>query len=895
MTPTSSRTAPSPRPARTARIGRRSSQRRIPTLEPLESRLVLSTVWVQQGPSPTINGQDEGITSVQGANPVSGAIEAVAPSATDTNLIYVATVNGGVWKTTNATAATPTWTPLTDSASLAQAGQSPSLSFNSIAISPLNANVLFAGTGRVSSYGGDGGDQFGIAKSIDGGSTWTVSGPTGLDIRSIVPTTATVGGNQVIVAGTNGGVYRSTDGGATYALDTNGIPAGTVTDLVGDPGVATRLYAAISATGNIYISNDSGASWTLDNGSGYSPLANSRVLLSVHNDATNDDVYAMAINLSNGTLSNVFRSANQGGNWTALGVPAPPIFPGTQGGLHGAILADQTDPNSVWISGDRQNSPFPNVNGANNFSANVFQFTATGGWQNRVMNGANGTSPHADSRGMAYDPLGNIIQVNDGGIFRLNQPTSSARFWSSLNGTGLIPTEAHSAAFDPVSNIYFAGTQDTGTTIQTATGASTWNDVIQGDGGNVQVDADTTAHPGQSIRYIGFTGLPADRVTYNAANGLVSATALNFTITSGPNAGQTINATDPNIQFYNPYVLNRVAPTRMLIGTANIYESMDQGNTVANFGFTGNFIGDGLGNSPLTYGGRNGDGTLNPGSFYVGAGTTLFHRSQDGGSLVILSAYPGGTIRGLVSNPQNVAQIFVLDTNNRVWGSMDEGVTWLNLTASLPTLTDSVRSIEIFSPDATPRNTVLVVGGIGGVYQLRRPGSAGIDWQTVGTGLPKGVLVYDVTYNYTDNVLTIGTLGRGVWSLTNYFRGGGGTGVGGAFGGQGGVITPGGGTDVLDVPQQPPIAAPVQGLTAPINPDLPPPPGSAATGNFGVTVGTPGDGSFAPNTLDTTAVAPPVVIGLPAVAQLTLPGASPTPVAQSINDPTDPFGSSLLD
>ena len=72
--------------------------------------------WVQQGPGPTINGQDEGITTPLGNNPVSGCIQAVAPHPTDPTILYVAGVNGGVWKTTNATAATPTWTPLTDQA-----------------------------------------------------------------------------------------------------------------------------------------------------------------------------------------------------------------------------------------------------------------------------------------------------------------------------------------------------------------------------------------------------------------------------------------------------------------------------------------------------------------------------------------------------------------------------------------------------------------------------------------------------------------------------------------------------------------------------------------------------------------------------------------------------------
>src|SRR5262245_40690462 len=99
---------------------RLAARRQALFVEPLEPRLALSNIWVAQGPGPIINGQDAGITSPQGNNPVAGAIEAVAPLVTTPNytgnadVIYVATVNGGVWKTTNATAATPSWTPLTD-------------------------------------------------------------------------------------------------------------------------------------------------------------------------------------------------------------------------------------------------------------------------------------------------------------------------------------------------------------------------------------------------------------------------------------------------------------------------------------------------------------------------------------------------------------------------------------------------------------------------------------------------------------------------------------------------------------------------------------------------------------------------------------------------------------
>lgn len=37
-------------------------------------------------------------------------------------------------------------------------------------------------------------------------------------------------------------------------------------------------------------------------------------------------------------------------------------------------------------------------------------------------------------------------------------------------------------------------------------------------------------------------------------------------------------------------MLNRVDPSRMLIGTASIYESRDRGNSLANLGFTGKSI-----------------------------------------------------------------------------------------------------------------------------------------------------------------------------------------------------------------------------------------------------------------------------------------------------------------
>jgi len=130
-----------------------------------------------------------------GLNPGSGAVNAIAIDSTNRNVIYAGTVNGGVWKTTNGTAGWPTWTPLTDSAL-------PALSINSLALSPVNPNQVFAGTGSTSAFG-EVGSAFGVVRSDDGGQTWTVLAENTFArhaINSIVPTM--LGGGKIVLAAT---------------------------------------------------------------------------------------------------------------------------------------------------------------------------------------------------------------------------------------------------------------------------------------------------------------------------------------------------------------------------------------------------------------------------------------------------------------------------------------------------------------------------------------------------------------------------------------------------------------------------------------------------------------------------------------------------------------------
>jgi hypothetical protein len=736
--------------------------------------------WVEEGPGPILNGP---LTFVPGNNPVSGAINAIAASRTNPDLLYVGTVNGGIWKTINATADMPSWSPLTDR-------RLSALSINSLEISPLHPRTLFAGTGSTSSFAFDGDPGFGVARSTDGGRTWSVLAQdtfAGRPINSIVPT-ALDGGNVVLAAtwygpgggfhfGGGGGVFRSIDMGDTFVRlsgnGTSGLPDQAVSSLVADRGHSNRFYAAVpaspfGATGSegVYRSDDGGLTWTAVN-TGLTGLDTAvRILLSVHNNSlqrTNAVYAALIANVSPpNTLTGVFRSENHGATWTALGVPSPDVFPGVQWPQHGALAADPADPNVVFIAGDRGGTWRGDASLLPGFP-----------WTSVDFSNAHNTSPHPDSRRMVFDTSGDLLQANDGGIYRLVDPNNrlDQRQWVSVNGD-IRPTEFHSVAYDPFSGIVFGGTQDNGTPVQSASGEFAWFELLGGDGGNVAVDSDQIAHPGTTIRYtssqiFGFF----NRTTWDATNTMVGGfTPVGLLITSGPGTGETLFQFDGvmgNIQFYQPFVLNTIDPSRMLIGTFSIYESLDRGDTLANLGGPGFIIGNGLGASPMAYGGRLA-GRPKPDVFYVGTGGSILHRVALGGPITTLGNYPGTHPLGLVIDPQDYRHVFMLDSDRRVWRSLDEGASWIELTGNLPTLSDSIRVIEFVRPAAQGKPAVLVAGGLSGVFQLRHPQTPGAQWKALSAKLPHG-LVLDLHYDANDDVLVAGFLGRGAWTLSGFF------------------------------------------------------------------------------------------------------------------------------
>jgi hypothetical protein len=95
---------------------------------------------------------------------MSGRVTAIAADPRNTDVLYIGTASGGLWKTANAGT---TFKPIFD--------EQPVASIGALAVDPLRPDVVWAGTGegnpRNSVTGG-----YGIYKSLDGGKTWTLSG-----------------------------------------------------------------------------------------------------------------------------------------------------------------------------------------------------------------------------------------------------------------------------------------------------------------------------------------------------------------------------------------------------------------------------------------------------------------------------------------------------------------------------------------------------------------------------------------------------------------------------------------------------------------------------------------------------------------------------------------------
>ncbi len=208
----------------------------------LHDRAALPSVggaWQAYGKPPLISNRTEYDTTngstAQGLGDLSGRVNGLTTD--DSGITYAAVSNGGIWKSTDR----QHWTSIGDGL--------PTQVVSGLGWTPAGGGNLIVLTGD-RAYGGNTYAGLGVYRSSDGGATWTHSAgiPDGLlGFRVVVDPTDP----SKVYAATGGGLYRSTDAGATFTnvnLPTGeSAPAGTP-DCTGQPQTATDCFLANMVT-----------------------------------------------------------------------------------------------------------------------------------------------------------------------------------------------------------------------------------------------------------------------------------------------------------------------------------------------------------------------------------------------------------------------------------------------------------------------------------------------------------------------------------------------------------------------------------------------------------------------------------------------------------------------
>jgi hypothetical protein len=398
---------------------------------------------------------------------------------------------------------------------------------------------------------------------------------------------------------------------------------------------------------------------------------------------------------------------------------------------------------------------------------------------------------------------GEILEVDDGGIYRLSGPEGSKPSWVSANGEGLQNTEFFALGLNP-NGTYIGAAQDNGVAFRTVetdpTGATKnlWTEQRSADGVVAFVGPDGTnyASTQQFDAFRFTTGQKPHFLLARVVGGLPREEIVVGGLSHEFDPG--LKAFDKRLPFVTPFRVSAGDGNLMLIGSAGgvLYLSKDKGDTVHSLGGLNDTKTEANAVRALGFDGRRHAihgvvttlalGTKqNKGIAYVGTDAGESYRSAD------VTAGDGGFVRTHFSDPANAngapPLAFVIDpdnplrlyvvTSNAVWRTDDAGDKWTPITGNLLGLITPggaagtvLGSVALVKGQAG-QSDVLLVGGLGGVFRLTNPAGPTRDsppptWTGFGQKMPN-VFVTALQYDPGKNVLVAGTLGRGAWEITN--------------------------------------------------------------------------------------------------------------------------------
>jgi hypothetical protein len=725
--------------------------RHMPVIRPRRRQLqagspaTLGGNWTELGPRPETD-------PYYGA--IAGRMTAIAvdigkdPSG---NTVYLGAADGGVWMSTNALSASPTFTPIGDNL--------PSLAVGAVALDDSTTpTTIYVGTGEANGSG-DSYYGLGIYKSTDGGATWIAG--TGVNFfgsaigkllvdpasPNIVLAAVTEGGvfveNNLLNTAPAIGIVRSTDGGATWSQVYSGASA---TDLIYDAGT---YYAAIRGNG-IYASSDQGATWqrrpsvfgsaivTGQNFYRASLAVRGGVLFALVADAGGTPTQPSDCGGST-ACAGLVESQDGGETWSALALPSG-LYGSNHQGDYDQFLAAPAN-SSLLLAG-----------GIDVWKEDLAKL----GWTNLTDAYGTGTV-HADEHAIAVLGPQTWIIANDGGAWSTADAGTS---WTNMNATiGAI--QFYGVTPDPTTaGRLLGGSQDNGTVLDTAA-ALGWPEVFVGDGGHTAINPQN----------------PQQLFTEN----------YNVSVQCSSDGGKTFNpvvdttAIAEPTPFYVPLLLAPSDPATMYLIGQRVWRGPACPSAV-NTGWQA--ISTSLihpSDSPFLDGTNDVLTALaaapsSPGVLYAGAfdgSLSVTTNATVSGALPTWTEAPAGTpptfqgpISAIAVDPTNPSTVYwgmgYVGGQATLYKSADGGKTAVDIAGNLPGTPINAIVVDPGNP-----NDIFVATDVG-VFAAGDGGAQGANerWARVGDNLPAAaVLSLALADSGGTPALIAGTHGRGAWSI----------------------------------------------------------------------------------------------------------------------------------
>lgn len=721
-----------------------------------------------------VNARLQSLTWVErGPTNVGGRTRVLAADIANPGTLIAGSVAGGIWKSTDDGGS---WR-LTLSP-----GQIHTTSCIAQDKRPGMTGTWYVGTGEFrgsttndtrwgSFYRGDG-----IYKSTNNGESWTllpstVSGtPTTTESFDFVWNVATNPAQTMldeVYAATWNGIYRSTDGGASWVRaqpsDSSLIntSASSTDVVVTSTGV---VYARTENSGaqNIWRSPD-GVIWTNIAPTNF-PTGAGRIVFGPA--PSNPNVVYLLIESANNTPATAghqlwkytYISGNgtgTGGTWENRGGNLPGGF-NSQTGYDQIVQVKPDNENFVLIGGTdlyRSTDGFATTTNTTNIGGYNF-------WP--------GGNHHPDIHSGAFKPGNPTVYYSgdDGGVQRANDITVTPMVWTSLNN-GYNVTQFYSVAISPDSgdNGIVAGAQDNGSQGTFQPGMSAWEMVSSGDG--TVVELPPTA---DDRMYTQSQSGPLYRQTRAGVNFI----SMN---PSGATRQLFVNpiALDPNDSHLLYYGAGKTTAPTMYSG---LWRNSDAPNGTSTVGWTAMTATDvGTISGWVRAVSVIGISTMNKSNVvYFGTTDGIVKRvdSANTGSPIVTDVTPpglnggtatGGFVRCVAVDPTNSDKALVAFGNYNfpsLWYTTNAGTSWVDVEGNIAGAGGpSVRWATIFYVGS---DLNVFLGTSIGVLSTNVLNGSSTVWAQASANEIGNVLIGYLDYRASDRTLAVGTHSRGVFT-----------------------------------------------------------------------------------------------------------------------------------